>query len=101
MSGIVALRGHDNVDDEGNGEEEGEVKTIQIVNSNSEKGEQVMCEMCSSILKSPASLARHKKAMHGSDDKYMCTDCGVTSKTQKEHNNHMRKMIMLELYLGY
>ena len=50
-----------------------------------------MCEMCSSFFKSAASLARHKKAKHGSYNKYICTECGATSKTQKEHNNHKRK----------
>ena len=49
------------VDDEGEGDrdgEEDEVKRIRIFKSNSgKKGDRVMCEMCSSILKSPASLA--------------------------------------------
>ena len=85
-------RSHDNVDgvDEVDGEEsEGEIQTIQIANS--KKGSKVMCEVCSSILKSAASLARHKKSKHGSYNKYMCPDCGVISKTQKEHSNHKRK----------
>ena len=58
------------VDDEGEGDD---VKTIHIVCRNSEK---FMCEICSSILKSAASLARHKKsnlnrhllAVHNSSD---------------------------------
>ena len=72
-------RSCDNVDevDELDGEGEGEIQTIRIVNS--EKGGKVMCEICSSVLKSAASLARHKKTIHGSYDKYMCTDCGVIS----------------------
>ena len=73
-------RSRDNVDgvDEVDGEEsDGEIQTIRIVNS--EKGGKVMCEICSSVLKSAASLARHKKTIHGSYDKYMCTDCGVIS----------------------
>ena len=45
-----------------------------------------MFEMCSSVLKSEASLARHMKVRID-----MCSDCGVTSKTKKEHNNHKRK----------
>ena len=36
----------------------------------------------SSILKSEASLDRHKKSKHGSDDKYICSDCEVSSKTR-------------------
>ena len=46
-------RSHDNVDvnvdDEGEGDD---IKTIRIVSPN---GEQFMCEICSSILKSAAS----------------------------------------------
>ena len=83
-------RSHDNVDVDDKGDEEAEVKTIQFVNSNSEKGGKVMCEMCSLILKSKVSLARHMESIHGDDDnKYVC--CGVTSKTKKEHNNQKRK----------
>ena len=72
----------DTVDDSGDGDvdEEDEVKSIRIVKSKSDKVEQVICEICSSILKSPASLAKHKKAIHGNDDKYKCTDCGETRK---------------------
>ena len=72
-------RSCDNVDevDELDGEGEGEIQTIRIVNT--EKGGKVMCEICSSVLKSAASLARHNKTIHGSYDKYMCTDCGVIS----------------------
>ena len=87
-------RGNDNVDD---GDVEGEIKTIQIA-KNSKKGEKVMCELCSSFFKSAASLARHKKAKHGSYNKYICTECGATSKTQKEHNNHKRKHATFHCY---
>ena len=62
---------HDNVDavdeaGEGDLDEEDEVRRIQIVNSNTEKRDQFMCDMCSSILKSAASLARNKMSIHGS-----------------------------------
>ena len=51
-----------------------------------------MCEICSTILKSAASLVRHKMSIHGSDDdKYVCSDCGTTFKTRKELHNHKRK----------
>ena len=59
-------RNHDNVDvdDEGDrdgdSDEVGEIKTIWIVNLNSENREKFMCEMCSSLLQSAAALARHK-----------------------------------------
>ena len=47
-------RSCDNVDevDELDGEGEGEIQTIRIVNT--EKGGKVMCEICSSVLKSAA-----------------------------------------------
>ena len=83
-------RTRNNVDDIDN-EEESDIKTIRIVSPNSKKGARFMCELCSSILKSAASLDRHKKSKHGSDDKYICSDCGVSSKTRIEHNNHKRK----------
>ena len=53
-------RSHDNVDVDVDDEGEGDnIKTIWIVSPN---GEQFMCEICSSILKSAESLARHKKS---------------------------------------
>ena len=64
-------RTRNNVDDNDN-DEESDIKTIRIVSPNSEKGVRFMCELCSSILKSAASLDRHKKSKHGSDDKYIC-----------------------------
>ena len=46
-------RNHDdvNVDEEGEGEGEGEddVKTIQIVSPSTEKREQFMCKLCSTV----------------------------------------------------
>ena len=65
-------RSHDNVDPvdgegEGGEDEEDEVVRIRIVNSNTENGDQFMCEMCSSVLKSAASLSRHKMSIHGSE----------------------------------
>ena len=75
-------RTHDNVDVDDEGDEGAEVKTIWLLNSNSEKGGKVICDMCSSIPKSKASLARLIESIHGEDDnKYVCSDCGVTSKT--------------------
>ena len=50
-------RSHDDVDVDDEGDEEAEVKTIQFVNSNSEKVGKVMCEMSSSILKSMQSIS--------------------------------------------
>ena len=51
-----------------------------------------MCEICSTMLKSSAALVRHKMWIHGSDDeKYMCSDCGISCKTRKELLNHKRK----------
>ena len=61
-------RTHDNVDVDDEGDEGAEVKTIWLLNSNSEKGGKVMCELCSSILKSKVSLAIHMKSIHG--DRY-------------------------------
>ena len=52
-------RTRNNVDDNDN-DEESDIKTIRIVSPNSEKGVRFMCELCSSILKSAASLDRHK-----------------------------------------
>ena len=49
----------------GDMDQEDEVKRIRIVKSKSDKGERVMCEIWSSILKSQASLAKNKKARHG------------------------------------
>ena len=97
------------VDEDEEGEGEDDVKTIRIVSPSTEKREQFMCELqgvpiksrqcslfsllklqtlptfflghpvCSSVLKSAASLVRHKKRHQESrlesDDKYMCTDC--------------------------
>ena len=46
-----------------------------------------MCELCSSILKSKASLARHMKSIHGDDDnnnhkrKHQTIDCNKCGKT--------------------
>ena len=59
-------RSHDNVDveDEGDGSDEPEIKMIRIVNTNGAKDERFMCEMCSNILKSSAALARHKMSIH-------------------------------------
>ena len=54
------------VEDEGDGSDQPEIKTIRIVNSENE--EKFMYEMCSTILKSAAALARHKMSIHGSDD---------------------------------
>ena len=74
-------RKHNNVDvdEDEEGEGEDDVKTIRIVSPSTEKREQFMCELCSSVLKSAASLVRHKKRHQESrlesDDKYMCTDC--------------------------
>ena len=93
-------RNHDNVDvdEDEEGEGEDDVKTILIVSPSTEKRKQFMCELCSTVLKSAASLVRHKKRHQEqesrleSDDKYMCTDCGMTSKTLREHSNHKRKM---------
>ena len=92
-------RNHDNVDvdDEGDrdgdSDEVGEIKTIWIVNLNSENREKFMCEMCSSFLKSAESLSRHKMSIHviDNDNKYLWSDCGFTSKTWMEHNNHKMK----------
>ena len=42
-----------------------------------------MCEICSSILTYAASLARHKKSIQESYDKYISKDCGLISNTQK------------------
>ena len=76
--------------DEGDGSNEPEMKTIRIVNSETE--EKFMCEICSTMLKSSAALVRHKMSIHGSDDeKYMCSDCGISCKTRKELHNHKRK----------
>ena len=69
-------RKHDNVDvdEDEEGEGEDDVKTIWIVSPSTEKREQFMCELCSSVLKSAASLVRHKKRHQESrlesDDKY-------------------------------
>ena len=51
------------VEDEGDGSDQPEIKTIRIVNSENE--EKFMYEMCSTILKSAAALARHKMSIHG------------------------------------
>ena len=80
-------RTHDNVDFDDEGDEGAEVKTIWFLNSNSEKGGKVMCELCSSILKSKVSLAIHMKSIHGDDDnnnhkrKYQTFDCNKCGKT--------------------
>ena len=64
------------------GSDEPEIKMIRIVNSNTEKEEGFMFEMCSTILKSSSALARHKMSINGSDDdKYVCSDCGTTFKS--------------------
>ena len=54
-------RSCDNVDevDELDGEGEGEIQTIRIVNS--EKGGKVMCEICSSILKICSIISKTQK----------------------------------------
>ena len=98
-------RKHDNVDvdEDEEGEGEDDVKTIWIVSPSTEKREQFMCELCSSVLKSAASLVRHKKRHQKSrlesDDKYMCKDCGMTSKTLREHSNHKRKHQTSNIFL--
>ena len=53
------------------------------------KDEGIMCEDCSQILYSAASLARHKEMVHGREtEKFICYDCGQILKTSKQLHNH-------------
>ena len=57
-----------------------------------EYDEGIMCEDCSQILYSAASLARHKEMVHGREtEKFICYDCGQILKTSKQLHNHQRK----------
>ena len=73
------------------GADEG-VKKIGIVRAGDDDDEGIMCEDCSQILYSAASLARHKEMIHGREtEKFICYDCGQILKTSKQLHNHRRK----------
>ena len=73
------------------GADEG-VKKIGIVRGGDNYYEGIMCEDCSQILYSAASLARHKEMIHGREtEKFICYDCGQILKTSKQLHNHRRK----------
>ena len=67
-------RNHDNVDvdEDEEGEGEDDVKTIRIVSPSTEKRKQFMCELCSTVLKSAASLVRHKKRHQEQESRLHC-----------------------------
>ena len=68
------------------------VKKIGIVRGGDNDDEGIMCEDCSQILYSAASLARHKEMIHGREtEKFICYDCGQILKTSKQLHNHQRK----------
>ena len=82
---IWIVRGAENDSDEG-------VKKIGIVRGGDNNDEGIMCEDCSQILYSAASLARHKEMIHGREtEKFICYDCGRILKTSKQLHNHQRK----------
>ena len=79
---IRIVRGADG--DSENDSDEG-VKMIGIVRAGDDDYEGIMCEDCSQILYSAASLARHKETVHGSKtEKFICYDCGQILKTFDE-----------------
>ena len=52
----------------------GAPKIIRIVaDENQNEGTEVMCEICSQILKSSEALKSHKKAMH-ENERFICTE---------------------------
>ena len=65
------------------------VTVIKIDKSNNGN---VVCEICSSTLKSLNNLERHMKAMH-SHTCFYCNECGVSKPTRKQLLNHQRSVI--------
>ena len=49
----------------------------------------VVCEICSSTLKSMKYLERHMKSMH-SQTCFYCSECGVSKATRKQLQSHQR-----------
>ena len=62
------------------------VTVIKIDKSNNGN---VVCEICSSTLKSMKYLERHMKSMH-SQICFYCSECGVSKATQKQLQSHQR-----------
>ena len=69
------------------------IKKIKVVRGGEdEDGNGVMCDICSQILKSAGSLARHMEAVHGDGgEKFICNDCGEIQETARKLKSHRRK----------
>ena len=69
------------------------IKKIKVVRGGEdEDGNGVMCDICSQILKSAGSLARHMEAVHGDGgEKFICNDCGEIQDTARKLKSHRRK----------
>ena len=69
------------------------IKKIKVVRGGEdEDGNGVMCDICSQILKSAGSLARHMEAVHGDGgEKFICNDCGEIQETARKLESHKRK----------
>ena len=69
------------------------IKKIKVFRGGEdEDGNGVMCDICSQILKSAGSLARHMEAVHGDGgEKFICNDCGEIQDTARKLKSHRRK----------
>ena len=76
------------------GADEG-VKKIGIVRGGDDDDEGIMCEDCSQILYSAASLARHKEMVHGREtEKFICFDCGQLRFMERRHNYRCNRSLV-------
>ena len=89
---IRIVRGADG--DSENDSDEGD-KKIGIVSGGDDDDEGIMCEDCSQILYSAASLARHKEMVHGREtEKFICFDCGQLRFMERRHNYRCNRSLV-------
>ena len=92
---FVSLNSNNNESHEAKGgEDEGEEpKVIPFVSPGSEEAESFMCDSCSSIFKSAAYLARHKKVRHRFNFVFGIESFQGSPETSRPLHIHLRLVI--------